>query len=193
MNAPAGGEVTLLLAQVRAGEEGALDRLYPLIYSELRRSAAALLRRERNAFSVQPTELVHDALIRLLGSAPDMESRSHFLGLAARAMRQVLVDRARRRQALKRGGAWERTTLGDVASAAGVSPEELIALDDALARLGAQEPRLRDVVQYRYFGGLSDQEIAAALGVTERTVQRDWQRARAWLHAELSPDPPPAA
>jgi RNA polymerase sigma factor (TIGR02999 family) len=193
MNAPAGGEVTLLLAQVRAGEEGALDRLYPLIYSELRRSAAALLRRERNAFSVQPTELVHDALIRLLGSAPDMESRSHFLGLAARAMRQVLVDRARRRQALKRGGAWERTTLGDVAGAAGVSPEELIALDDALTRLGAQDPRLRDVVQYRYFGGLNDQEIAATLGVTERTVQRDWQRARAWLHAELSPDPPPAA
>lgn len=193
MNAPAGGEVTLLLAQVRAGEEGALDRLYPLIYSELRRSAAALLRRDRNAFSVQPTELVHDALIRLLGSAPDMESRSHFLGLAARAMRQVLVDRARRRQALKRGGAWERTTLGDVAGAAGVSPEELIALDDALTRLGAQDPRLRDVVQYRYFGGLNDQEIAATLGVTERTVQRDWQRARAWLHAELSLDPPPAA
>lgn len=192
MNGVPGGQVTQLLARLRAGDEAALDRLYPLLHSELRRSAAALLRRERNAFSMQPTELVHDALLRLLGNAPDFENRSHFLGLASRAMRQVLVDRARRRQALKRGGAWERTTLGDVASPAGVSPEELIALDDALTRLGTHDQRLHDVVQYRYFGGLTDQEIAALLGVTERTVQRDWQRARAWLHGELSPGAPPS-
>lgn len=180
--------ITNLLGELRAGDPGAMDRLYPLIHAELRRSAAALLRRERDANSMQATELVHDALLRVLGSAPDFTSRAHFLGVASRAMRQILVDRARRRQAIKRGGAWQRTTLGDVAGDRALPPEELIALDDALERLGAVDPRLRDVVQYRYFGGLNDAEIGAALGVTERTVQRDWQRARAWLHAELYPD-----
>ncbi len=187
MDRPQGGDITQVLGELRAGDPGAMDRLYPMIYAELRRSAASLLRRERDANTVQATELVHDALLRVLGSSPDFTSRSHFLGVASRAMRQILVDRARRRHAIKRGGAWERTTLGDVASDRGIAPEDIIALDDALERLGAVDPRLRDVVQYRYFGGLNDAEIGAVLGVTERTVQRDWQRARAWLHAELYP------
>lgn len=181
------GEFTILLQAHRRGDPEAVDRLYPLVQAELRRTAAALLRRERDAQSVQATELMNDALLRLLGAAPEWQDRAHFLAIASRAMRQILVDRARRRQAQRRGGGWQQTTLGDAASPQPVSPEELIALDAALDRLGAIDARLRDVVEYRYFGGLNDAEVAAALGVTERTVQRDWKRARAILHAELYP------
>ena len=180
-------DITALLQAHREGDPGAVDRLYPLVQSELRRGAAALLRRERDAHSVQVTELVNDALLRLLGSSPEWQDRAHFLAIASRAMRQILVDRARRRQAQRRGGGWQQTTLGDAASPQPVSPDELIALDDALERLGTFDPRLRDVVEYRYFGGLTDAEVAAALGVTERTVQRDWKRARAILYTELYP------
>jgi RNA polymerase sigma factor (TIGR02999 family) len=183
-------QITALLHAHRQGDPEAVERLYPLVQSELRRGAAALLRRERDAHSIQATELVNDALLRLLGSTPEWNDRAHFLAIASRAMRQILVDRARRRQAQRRGGGWQQTTLGDAASPQPVSPEELIALDDALERLGAFDPRLRDVVEYRYFGGLSDAEVAAALGVTERTVQRDWKKARAILHADLYPDGP---
>ncbi len=186
------GNITALLQAHRKGDPDAAERLYPLVQAELRRSAAALLRRERDAQSVQATELVNDAVLRLLGADADWNDRSHFMAIASRAMRQILVDRARRRQAQRRGGGWAQTTLGNAASPQVVSPEELIALDDALERLGAFDARLRDVVEYRYFGGLSDAEVAAALGVTERTVQRDWKRARAILHAELYPDAGPA-
>jgi RNA polymerase sigma factor (TIGR02999 family) len=184
-------DITALLQAHGRGDPDAVDRLYPLVQSELRRGAAALLRRERDAHSMQVTELVNDALLKLLGAAPGWQDRAHFLAIASRAMRQILVDRARRRQAQRRGGGWQQTTLGDAASPQPVSPDELIALDDALERLGAFDPRLRDVVQYRYFGGLSDAEVAAALGVTERTVQRDWKRARAILYTELYPDGAP--
>jgi RNA polymerase sigma factor (TIGR02999 family) len=180
--------ITALIQAHRRGDPDAVDRLYPLVQSELRRGAAALLRRERDAQSVQATELVNDALLRLLGATPDWQDRAHFLAVASRAMRQILVDRARRRQAQRRGGGWQQMTLGDAASPQPVSPEELIALDEALDRLGAFDRRLRDVVEYRYFGGLTDAEVAEALGVTERTVQRDWKRARALLHADLYPD-----
>ena len=180
-------DITALLQAHGRGDPDAVDRLYPLVQSELRRGAAALLRRERDGHSMQVTELVNDALLRLLGASPEWQDRAHFLAIASRAMRQILVDRARRRQAQRRGGGWQQTTLGDAASPQPVSPDELIALDDALERLGAFDPRLRDVVEYRYFGGLTDAEVAAALGVTERTVQRDWKRARAILYTELYP------
>lgn len=180
-------DITALLQAHGRGDPDAVDRLYPLVQSELRRSAAALLRRERDGHSMQVTELVNDALLRLLGSSPEWQDRAHFLAIASRAMRQILVDRARRRQAQRRGGGWQQTTLGDAASPQPVSPDELIALDDALERLGTFDARLRDVVEYRYFGGLTDAEVAAALGVTERTVQRDWKRARAILYTELYP------
>ena len=186
-------DITALLHAHGRGDPDAVDRLYPLVQSELRRSAAALLRREREGHSIQVTELVNDALLRLLGASPQWQDRAHFLAIASRAMRQILVDRARRRLAQRRGGGWQQTTLGDAASPQPVSPDELIALDDALARLFAIDPRLHDVVQYRYFGGLNDAEVAAALNVTERTVQRDWKRARAILYTELYPDGPPEA
>lgn len=181
-------EIVLLLEAHQRGEPDAIDRLYPMVQVELRRAAAALLRRERDAHSVQATELVNDVLLRVLGNAPEWKDRAHFMAIASRAMRQMLVDRARKRRAQRRGGgAWEQTTLGHAAAPQAVSPDELLALNDALDRLATVEPRLRDVVEYRYFGGLTDAEVAAALGVTERTVQRDWRRARAILYAELYP------
>ena len=185
-------EIVLLLEAHQRGEPDAIDRLYPMVQVELRRAAAALLRRERDAHSVQATELVNDVLLRVLGSAPAWKDRAHFMAIASRAMRQMLVDRARKRRAQRRGGgAWEQTTLGHAAAPQPVSPDELLALNDALDRLAAVEPRLRDVVEYRYFGGLNDAEVAAALGVTERTVQRDWRRARAILYADLYPGDTP--
>ncbi len=188
------GEVTRLLKELGEGDPHALDRLYPLVYEELRRAAQRALRSERAEHTLQPTELVHEVFLKLAGSGPgQLHDRTHFVAVAARAMRQVLVDHARRRNAAKRGGELVRTTLGDSAFVSGpLSAEELIALDDALNRLETYEPRLRQVVEMRYFAGLPEREIAVALGVTERTVQRDWVKARAWLHKELHPGAAPA-
>jgi RNA polymerase sigma factor (TIGR02999 family) len=186
------GEVTRLLRGAREGDPEALSRAYELVYEELRRIAAARLRREKAGHTLQPTALVNEAYMKLAGlPANDLEDRRHFIGIAARAMRQVLVDHARRRDAAKRGDGVSPATLTGRAFPAGDSSgpelEELLALDAALDRLDEREPRLRRVVELRYFGGLNDSEIGALLGVTRRTVQRDWTRARAWLHAELYP------
>lgn len=183
------GEVTRLLHALGAGEAGAYDQLLPLLHGELHRAAERLLRRERPGHTLQPTELVHEAWLRIAdGKVPDYASRQHFLAVAARAMRHVLVDHARRRLAGKRGGGALAVTLpGEFASPA--PPEQVIALDEALERLGVLSERLRQVVEYRFFAGLEEQEIATLLGVTTRTVQRDWARARAWLHQELAKDP----
>ncbi|MCL7978608.1 MAG: ECF-type sigma factor [marine benthic group bacterium] len=186
------GEVTRLLHGARAGDPDALSKAYELIYAELRGIAASRLQREKAGHTLQPTALVNEAYMKLAGSpANDLEDRRHFIGIAARAMRQVLVDHARRRDAAKRGdGVSPATLTGRVIPAgdtSGPDPEELLALDAALDRLDEREPRLRRVVELRYFGGLNDSEIGALLGVTRRTVQRDWTRARAWLHAELYP------
>lgn len=180
------GEVTRLLHALGAGEAGAYDRLLPLLHAELHRAAQRLLRRERPGHTLQPTELVNEAWLRLAdGKVPDFASRGHFLAVAARAMRHVLVDHARRRLAEKRGGGAMKVTLpGEIASPA--PPEEILALDEALDRLGDLSPRLKQVVEYRFFAGLEETEIAELLGVTTRTVQRDWARARAWLHQELA-------
>lgn len=190
------GQVTQLLQRMHAGERGAYDELFPLVYDELRQAAGRALARERAAHTLQATELVHEAYFKLVGGAPvPWQGRAHFIAVASRAIRQVLVDHARRRHAEKRGGGAELITLGDVHGAGGgdaeaqtaLPPEELLALDDALNRLEALDPRLRAVVEYRFFGGLSEREIAAVLGVTERTIQRDWTKARAWLHKEIYP------
>jgi RNA polymerase sigma factor (TIGR02999 family) len=168
-------------------DNAGVDALFGEVYDELRAAAARLLAREQAAGTLQPTALVHEAWLKLEGSDGRWRDRGHFVALAARAMRQVLVDHARRRDAAKRGGGQALVTLEEeVSGGRGLDAEELLALDAALERLGALDPRLRQVVELRYFGGLGDEEIGAVLGVTGRTAQRDWARARAWLHRELS-------
>ena len=180
------GEVTRILASLRAGDEAALDRLFPLVYQELRSLARRQLRRGPHGATLQATGLVHEVYLKFAGAgAVDAASRGHFLGIAARAMRQVLIDQARARLAQKRGGEWQRTTLSDGDDAVDVAPDDVLALSDALDEL---EPRQRQVVEFRFFAGMEEQEIAAILGVTERTVRRDWVKARAWLFRSLAPN-----
>lgn len=186
---PAEDEVPRLLAKLRAGDAAAFDALFPLVYGELHRAAELLLNREGAAHTLQPTALVHEVYLKLArGAAPVASDRPHLIALVARAMRQVLVDHARRRHAAKRGQGEVFVTLGDHADAAapGADADTLLALDDALAELAAMDARLAKVVELRFFGGLTEDETAAALEVTTRTVQRDWVKARAWLHARIA-------
>ncbi len=177
--------VTLLLERVRRGEDAAREQLYPLVYDELRAIANRLLGREAPGHTLQPTALVHEAYLKLFArSAPESANRAHFLAIAARAMRQVLVDNARRRRTAHKAEPFLTVPDGEKP----VAPEELIALDDALTRLGEHDDRLRRVVELRFFAGCTEEEIAQALDITTRTVQRDWAKARAWLHATLTTD-----
>ena len=187
-DATAPADVTRLLQSASAGDRAALDRVLPLLYDDLRRLARRQLAREYSSRTIQPTTLVHEAYLKLAGSAPRAQDRAHLLAIAAHAMRQVLVDHARERRAAKRGPDWASTTLTDGVSTTNLDPEALLALDDALARL---DTRQRQVVECRFFAGLDDAEIAEALGVTTRTVRRDWMKARAWLNRWLSEEPPP--
>lgn len=182
------GEVTRLLARASHGDRDAVDRLFPLVYDELRRVARGQLRRSFGETTLQPTGLVHDAYLKLAGGTPlRAESRAHFLAIAGRAMRQVLVDRARARDAHKRGGGWAAVTLADGHRAIEMDPTRLLALNDAMEGL---ETRQRRVVEARFFAGLEEHEIALVLGVSERTVRRDWVKARAWLARALLPAEP---
>jgi RNA polymerase sigma factor (TIGR02999 family) len=182
---PHEGEVTLLLGALQAGDRTALDELLPRVYDELRALARAQLRRQSGA-TLQATALVHEAYVKL-GRSDGLNavSRSHFMAIAASAMRQVLIDRARAARAQKRGGGVMAVTLSEHAPAAELRVEELLALDEALATL---EPRQRLVVECRFFGGMEEREIAEALGISERTVRREWVRARAWLYTRLYPE-----
>lgn len=185
---PPPGAVTALLQRVRGGDAAAEEQLIPLVYEELRRAAEYLLRREQAGHTLQPTDLVHEGYLKLLGGeAGDARSRRHFIAIAARAMRQVLVDHARRRGAAKRGAGYVEVRVTNADAGMDVDLAELIALDDALERLGKRNPRLPRVVELRFYAGLTDDEIADVLGVTSRTVQRDWATARAWLYKELAP------
>lgn len=177
------GEVTRLLRAVRAGEPAALDRIVPLVYDDLRRMARRQLGREGSPRSLRPTDLVHETYLKLAsGHAVEANDRCHFLAIAAHAMRQVLVDAARQRKAAKRGGGWKPTTLSDGHWTADFAPDDLLALNDALATL---DERQRRVVECRFFAGMEEEEIAEALGTSVRTVRRDWVKARAWLYAKL--------
>jgi RNA polymerase sigma factor (TIGR02999 family) len=179
------GEVTRLLEAAVAGDSGALDRLVPLMYEDLRRVARRQLDREGGGHTLQTTALIHEAYLKLAGGGNvGATSRAHFLAIAARAMRQVLVDYARRRKAAKRGGGVISVTLGDQAQPADASADDLLALNEALDQL---DPRQRQVIECRFFGGMEEKDIAEALGVSERTVRRDWVKARAWLYQALHP------
>lgn len=186
--------ITGLLHAWKEGDERAPEALARLVYAELRRRAARALRREGEGHTLQPTALVHEAWLRLDNQHDaSWESRTQFFAVAAQMMRRVLVDHARTRRALKRGGAPMQVTLGEVDRAAGspVTPPDtidavdLLALDDALARLAALDPRKARLVELRYFAGLSIPECAAALGVSPATVGREWVVARIWLRREL--------
>jgi RNA polymerase sigma factor (TIGR02999 family) len=181
--------VTRWVEQSGAGDREALSRLLPLVYDELRRLAARQLGRERPGQTLQPTALVHEVYLRLLKDRDlAWENRAHFYGIAAQSMRQILIERARARHALKRGGHRDRVTLDENLLAAGEREVDLLALDEALSRLAALDADQSRIVELRYFGGLSIEEVAAALGVSPATVKRHWSVARAWLRRELAGD-----
>jgi RNA polymerase sigma factor (TIGR02999 family) len=181
--------VTELLRKWSQGDEEAAAQVIPSLYDELRRLAAAQLRREQEGHTLQPTAIVHEAFLRLHGQAGlEWQNRRHFYGFAAHLIRRILVDHARQRQWAKRGGGLLRVELGEAAAAAARTPD-LLALDDALAGLEKLDPRKAAVVELRFFGGLSVEESAAYLGVSVETVGREWRRARAWLRHTLEPRP----
>lgn len=181
------GDITRVLAELReASRDEALDRLVPLVYDELRALAGARLRHERPDHSLQATALVHEAYLRLLGDArPPWNDRRHFFAATAQAMRRILIEDARKRSRAKRGGTRVRVELSGVEFVSEQDPDEILALDDAIRRLGEQEPEAAEVVQLRFFAGLSVEETARALELSERTVKREWAFARAWLYDAL--------
>ena len=180
-------EITRLLYEWKEGDETALDRLYPLVYNELRRQARGYLNRERSGHTLQPTALVHEVYLRLLKlDHAKLADRAHFYAIAAITMRRVLVDHAREIAAAKRGGELHRVTFENLAVPIEEKAVDLIELDDALVKLAAIEERKARIVEMTFFAGLSQAEIAEVLGVTEKTVQRDWKFAKLWLYRELN-------
>jgi RNA polymerase sigma factor (TIGR02999 family) len=179
-------EVTRMLDAVAQGGSTAADELLPLVYSELRKLAAHKMAAEPAGQTLQPTALVHEAWLRLSGSeAARFANRAHFIAAAAEAMRRILIERARRKARLRRGGRWERVDLESVTVASKDPEETLLAVHEALDRLDARDPLKAQIVKLRYFVGLNHQEIADALGLAEPTVRRHWTFARSWLYAEL--------
>ena len=179
--------VTDLLVRWRAGDADALESLIPLVYGELRSLAHHYLRQERSNHTLQSTALVHEAYVRLVGQQPPaLQNRSHFFGIAARLMRRILVDEARKRDSNKRGGTTIQVPIDDVNSLAQKQAANVVALDDALKTLETIDPRQFEIVELRFFGGLSIEETADVLKLSPGTVMRDWTFARAWLRNEMS-------
>ncbi|MBK9385988.1 MAG: sigma-70 family RNA polymerase sigma factor [Planctomycetes bacterium] len=182
------GDVTRLLRAAEAGLEGSQDALLAAVYGELQAIARAAVRGERGGATLQATALVHDAWLRLQRSAPSFADRRHYFRAASRVMRQLLVERHRRRHRLKRGGDAQRSDVLDeleIEAPAELASVDLLALDEALTALEARDPRMAQIVQLRFFAGLSVEESAAALEVSERTVKREWAVARAWLFRQM--------
>jgi len=180
-------EITTILSDLSAGRRGATDRLLPLVYDELRSMAAWSLRRERNDHTLQATALVHEAYVRLTGDCEGhWRDRAHFFAAAAQAIRRILIDHARTKRRRKRGGGAQRLPLDGVVLIAPEQDFDVLALDAAMVELAQEHPRKARVVELRFFGGLSLDEAAEVLGVAARTVERDWQFARAWLYRKLT-------
>jgi RNA polymerase sigma factor (TIGR02999 family) len=178
-------EITGLLVAWSEGRKEALEDLLPLVYEELRRLASSYVRRERSDRPLQPTVLVHEAYLRLIDQRVHWRNRAHFFGVAAQIMRRLLVDAVRAERAEKRGAGWTRVALVDEQVPAPTRDVDLLLLDDALRRLAAFDPQQAQIVELRYFGGLTIEEAAEVLKVSPATVVREWTTARAWLRAEL--------
>jgi len=185
--APRQHEITELLAEWRDGNQSALDELYPLVYNELHRLARRYMSRERKGHTLQTTALINEAYVRLVDQKNvQWANRSHFFAISAQIMRRILIDHARRHAYAKRGGGAQQVSLDEVAAVASNCGRELLRLDEALKSLAEMDPRRGQVVELRYFGGLNNEEIAGVLNVSENTVTRDWNMARAWLYQQLT-------
>lgn len=187
---PRPGEVTRLLKAMHDGDAAAAEDLLPLVYAELHRIAAAYMRRERDGHTLQATALINEAYLRLVGEDIEWTNRAHFVGLAAHVMRRVLVDYARQHNAERRAGGLKRVEMEDNLAIAPERLDEVLFLDEAMAKLQADSPRQARVVELRYFGGLSVEQIGEILKVAPRSVKRDWALARIFLFRELNPGAP---
>jgi RNA polymerase sigma factor (TIGR02999 family) len=180
-----GGEVTRLLGEIGKGQKEAINQLLPLVYDELHRLARGYFRRERGEHTLQPTALVHEAYLRLVDQRAPMESRGHFLAVAATQMRRILLDYARKHRAARRGGEGKQVMLEDTMAICEQQPVDVILLDVALDKLAALDQDQARLVELRFFGGLSVEETAEVMGTSPATVKRSWSSARAFLHREI--------
>jgi RNA polymerase sigma factor (TIGR02999 family) len=180
-------DVTRILAQIESGDPSAAEQLLPLLYDELRQLAAARLAREEPGNTLQATALVHEAYLRLVGTGEGQswDNRGHFFAAAAEAMRRILVERARRKNRIKHGAGRQRVDAESLVSLAGEPPEDLVALDEALNKLAAEDPAKAELVKLRFFAGLTMPEIAQIMGISLATVERRWTYVRTWLYAEM--------
>jgi RNA polymerase sigma-70 factor (ECF subfamily) len=179
-------EITQLLAEWSSGNQTALDKLYPLVYDELHKMARRYMNRERKGHTLQTTALINEAYVRLVDQKQvHWQNRAHFFAISAQIMRRILIDHARRHDYAKRGGGAQKISLDETALMAVERASGLVLLDEALNRLGEIDPRRSQVVELRYFGGMNNEEIAGVLKISENTVTRDWNMARAWLYQEL--------
>jgi RNA polymerase sigma-70 factor, ECF subfamily len=184
-----GGDVTQLLKAMKGGDSAAADRLLPLVYTELHRLATSYMRRERKDHTLQATALINEAYLHLAGADLDWQNREHFIGVAAHVMRRVLIDYARSHKAEMRGGGLRRVELEEGLAISEERVDEMLALDEALNKLVKVSSRQAKVVELRYFGGLSVDQIAGVLSIAPRSVKRDWALARIWLFKELHGEP----
>jgi len=184
-------DVTQLLVAMGDGDAGAANQLFPLVYQELRALAGSFFRHQRADHTLQPTALVHDAYLRLVNQTnPQFSGRSHFFAVAAKAMRQILTDHARRKGAIKRGGEHQQVSLDRAVAVTNESTIDILALDEALTRLTSLDERRSRVVELRFFGGLTNEAVAEVLGISRATVVDDWTVARAWLRGQLGSGDP---
>ncbi len=184
-----GDDVTQLLSKLAAGDRSAAEALVPFVYDELRRRAAGLMRRERAGHTLEPTALVHEAFVQLIHQERvDWQGRAHFFAVASQLMRRILVDHARTRLRAKRGGHATRISLDEGLGLSIERDADVVALDDALARLAEVDPRQADIVVMRFYGGLSVDEVAAVLDLSKRTIEAEWTMIKAWLRRELAPE-----